>query len=133
MTLHCFSDASYCPRTKIGIIIIKIYQDETCIINEIQRIDNINNTQLEDMGIQLSLNKVKDIASDKVIIYSDSESCIKKYNKNNNDERINFIYIKGHDRKINRDEIGLKFREIDILARKELKRVRKELDDNSNN
>lgn len=117
----CFTDASYDPQMKIGVIVFRIYQDG--IKNEYQQfieiINNIKNTELEKIGINKCIQAT--LQYDNITIYTDCQSGIDVFQK----DRISINYIKGHDKKSNRDEIGLIFRDVDIFARKELRRLRK--------
>lgn len=116
----CFTDASYDPQMKIGVIVFRIYLDG--IKNEYQQyieiINNIKNSELEKIGINKCIKAT--LNYNDVTIYTDCQSGMDAFQN----DRISMNYIKGHDKKSNRDDIGLIFREVDILARKELRRLR---------
>lgn len=57
-----------------------------------------------------------------ITICTDCESGINEFQN----DRISMIHIKGHTKKFNRDDIGLIFRDVDKLARKKLRQIRKE-------
>lgn len=127
MEIICFTDCSYCPKYNIGVIVHKIYTSENCFFQTIINLDGVKNSELEKIGISECIKDCSIISTEcKIIIYTDCESSLKETYPNN----VEIKYIKGHSKKSDRDNIGLIFRDVDILARKTLRdRRRKEFTD----
>uniref|UniRef100_A0A6C0BDA2 RNase H type-1 domain-containing protein n=1 Tax=viral metagenome TaxID=1070528 RepID=A0A6C0BDA2_9ZZZZ len=119
----CFTDASYDPKLKFGVIVYRIYPNGINYEYEqtIKIFNEIKNSELEKIGIQECINSTLEF--DHVTIFTDCKSAISEFQN----DRVLIVYIKGHTKKINRDENGLIFREIDILSRKKLRKIRKDM------
>lgn len=105
----CFTDASYDPQMKcFSCYCFSCYPYG--IENEFEQ------------TIQIIVNIKSTLHYNNVTICTDCESGINEFQN----DRISMIHIKGHTKKLNRDDIGLIFRDVDKLARKKLRQIRKE-------
>lgn len=121
--ISIYTDVSYDHIFKIGVIVFKIINNLTNIIEIItMNIDDLKNTQLELKSIDLVLEKIKELNLEgNIVIYTDCQSSVKKECPFN----IKIQKIKAHKKKSDCDNIELEFREIDILSRKILRLRRK--------
>lgn len=121
--ISIYTDVSYDHIFKIGVIVFKIINNLTNIIEIItMNIDDLKNTQLELKSIDLVLEKIKELNLEgNIVIYTDCKSSVKKECPFN----IKIQKIKAHKKKSDCDNIELEFREIDILSRKILRLRRK--------
>lgn len=114
-----FTDASFDPVMKIGVVAIKVI-DNTPNEEKIYSFNNdeLKNTQLELYGIDLCIELFN--YNDKTVIFTDCQASSSKVLPPN----FQIVKIKAHKKKSDCDDIELKFREVDILSRKILKRRR---------
>lgn len=128
--LTCFTDASYCQQTNIGVIVCRIYETSITPYNyellEFEKItlvkNGIKNSELEKIGIDTCIDIFHQKHKDKCIIYTDCQSAVLNHTK---DDNIELIFVKGHSRKYELNYIGLIFRSVDKEARKHLRMLRK--------
>lgn len=120
--IKCYTDASYCNETKIGIVCYDVYIDNICVHSEIHSYQKEKNSELEKIGIDKCIEYCETrYHTLNIIIYTDCKS-----NNKNCPNNISILWIKGHNKKSLLDENGLRFRNVDIRARSELKSKRLE-------
>lgn len=117
MSLLFFTDASYSPQLKIGVI--ATIEVENGVEKEIVITEHnmIKNSELEKMGIERCI-KLADGRN--ATIYTDCESALKGKIHDN----ISFVWIKGHKSLENRKtETDILFRKVDLIARRRLREL----------
>lgn len=117
MSISFFTDASYSPHTGLGIIVTMEVVDGIAKEPIVTEHIGIKNSQLEKMGIKRCI----DLANERLVtIYTDCESGIKDITS----DKISFNWIKGHKKSANiKTGNDIFFRKVDILARRELRRI----------
>ena len=115
----CFTDASYCPMTKIGVVVCRIYNNSLTnyVDNEIYH-NGVRSDDLERIGIEYCIEECNKVINEYSVIYTDYMSAVGNYN-------ANLVYVKGHFKKSNLNDIGLIFRSVDKRARMILREIRK--------
>jgi ribonuclease HI len=99
-----------------------IYLNNSDLIFEgYKQYQNIKNSELEKMGIQLCLEKCQEMDSKKdIAIYTDCESAIGNIQLPNNAQ---LKWVKGHSKKSEKDEFDLKFQICDKKAREKMREL----------
>lgn len=111
-----YTDASYCPITKNGIICFDVYNNEL-MDSFTHKYKNIKNSELEKIGIDLCIEHSTNNNFERIIIFTD---CLSAFGKSY-PQFVKLNFIKGHNKKSLLDEDGLKFRNVDLRARKVLR------------
>jgi hypothetical protein len=120
--VKCYTDASYCPKTKIGCIYFEIYDGSDTINSGVLTYNGVKNSELEKLGISHCIERCKiEYPSSRIIIFTDCESSLNRSYPDN----IEVVWTKGHSKNSLRDEDGMRFKNVDKQARKELRMLRK--------
>ena len=120
-SIKYFTDASYSPQTGLGVIVIKKVNGNN-ITDLVERYKGKKNSELEKIGIEKCYNDaITNHYNTFVSIYTDCKSGINEFDCSAN---IEINWIKGHCPKKDRiTEDEKYFREVDIKARKELRKM----------
>lgn len=123
MSLKFFTDASYSPEMKVGVVVTLETVDGIEMEPIVTVHNNVKNSQLEKIGIERCIEIGINKTDGQFTIYTDCESSIKFYNN----DLINIKWIKGHKSKSSRISFeDLTFRKVDLLARKNLRQIVKD-------
>lgn len=118
-----FTDASYCNKTKIGVISLDVYLNEILILSKDFKYQDIKNSELERIGINICLKEIEHNGITNYTIYSDCLSYISKIN-----EIVNIEYIKGHKKLELMGFNDIYFRIVDKRSRKILRAAREKIE-----
>lgn len=119
--IRYFTDASYSPQTGLGVIVIKKVIDKE-VIDYIQNYQGFKNSELEKIGIDFCIHNGKiEHPNTEIQIFTDCESSLSNYTLLPD---VSVQWIRGHLPKRDRiQENDQFFREVDLKARKELRKL----------
>ena len=119
--IRYFTDASYSPQTGLGVIVIKKVIDKE-VIDYIQNYQGFKNSELEKIGIDFCIHNGKtEHPNTEIQIFTDCESSLSNYTLLPD---VSVQWIRGHLPKRDRiHENDQFFREVDLKARKELRKL----------
>lgn len=137
MKMRCYTDASYCPKTKFAVCGYYIPALSKSNVT-FTYLENVKNTEAEVRGL-IELLDVLDGTGMNCDVFTDCESAIAKiqsrsdetssfkriYDILDNNPFITIKYIQGHKPKNQKTEIDLEFAVVDKAVRKELRKQRK--------
>ena len=128
--INYYTDGSYSPQKNIGVYGFMLNNDiylwTTCK----------KNTQCEYLSVQMALRHAIENNNKDIKIFTDCSGIINTINKNKKDKwpklfellnkfngNIDWIKVKGHSKKINKNNNDLEFQKIDKAVRKKLREL----------
>lgn len=114
--VKCFTDASYSQQKGLSVIGYKIGENEIVL----DRLPGVKNTQAELVAIDRCISECNRLYSDNVliIIHTDCQRALKNQYVGN----VLVVKIKGHKKKVLRDEDDAVFSTVDKAVRRMLRR-----------
>jgi len=138
MTHRCYTDASFCPKTKLAVYGYYLpFLTPGRVEHNFTYLENTTNTEAEVKGL-LSLLKMLDDTELRCDVFTDCKSAVDKIQERNDNTslfvkiydildrnpNISIKHIQGHKPKKEKTEIDLEFSVIDKAVRKELRKIR---------
>lgn len=124
VSLKYYTDASYSPQTGFGVIAIRKVVNSNMITDSTTTYHGIKNSELEKIGIEICIRDAQEqcnTTGSMIHVFTDCESSISNYESEIN---LKVHWIQGHLAKKNRiSEDDRHFREVDLKARKELRKL----------
>ena len=133
--MKCYTDASYCPKTKLAVCGYYLPFLENSQVN-FTYVENTTNTEAEVIGL-VELLEVLDETGLKCTVYTDSESTINNIQKRtkksplfdkiycilDRNPDIALSHIQGHKPKGQKTDTDAAFAVVDKAVRKELRKI----------